>query len=311
MKAVLPAIARPLIEPRLPAELDIDWFATREDAVAMIADADIAWIDMHQTGLIREAVSAARQLKWLNTVLAGVDFLDLAALKASGTLLTNGTGINAVAVAEYTVLGMLAAAKRYDEVVRLADQRAWTTDAPGKLELDESSALIIGMGTIGNLVADRLKAFGVAVTGVTRSGRDGTLTPDQWRDRLGEFDWIILAAPATASTRAMIGEGELRAMRSSAWLVNMARGEMIDQDALADALHKRRIAGAFLDTVTPEPLPAEHPLWRAPNALFSLHLSGRSQTRMFQRGTDMFLSNLEAFLAGKRMRNLVDLDAGY
>ncbi|PZP10073.1 MAG: D-2-hydroxyacid dehydrogenase, partial [Sphingomonas hengshuiensis] len=169
----------------------------------------------------------------------------------------------------------------------------------------------IGMGAIGTLIAERLRGFGVAVTGVTRSGRDGTLQPDGWQTRLGEFDWVILAAPSTRETKAMIGAGELAAMKRDAWLINIARGDMVDQDALIEALAKRRIGGAFLDVVTPEPLPADHPLWSAPNAIHSMHLSGRSQTKMFQRATALFLENLAAFLDGRPMTNVVDLDAGY
>ena len=311
MKVVLPALARQLLEPRLPSGLDITWVTTREAATEAMADAEIGWVDLYPHGLTAEAVAAATKLKWLFTAIAGLDSLDLPALARRGTIVTNGTGINAIAVAEYTVLGMLAAAKRFDEVVRIADRHEWPDSAPGRIELFETSALIVGYGAIGKLVGERLRAFGVAVTGVTRSGRDGTLTPDAWKARLGAFDWVILAAPSTDTTRAMIGTDELAAMKPSAWLINIARGEMIDQDALIAALTAKTIAGAYLDTVTPEPLPPEHPLWSAPNTIHSMHLSGRSQTKMFQRAAALFLRNLDAFLAGRAMENVVDLDAGY
>jgi len=251
------------------------------------------------------------KLKWLSTIYAGIDSFPLAELRQRGTILTNGTGINAIAVAEYTVLGILAAAKRYDEVVRIADRKEWPSDAPGKVELYETRALIVGMGTIGRMIADRLSAFGVSVTGVTRSGRDGTFTPDQWQAQLGAFDWVILAAPSTDATKAMIGADELAAMQRSAWLINIARGDMVDQDALIDALDRQTIAGAFLDTVDPEPLPPEHPLWTAPNVIHSMHLAGRSQTKMFRRAAELFLRNLARFQAGQPMENVVDLEAGY
>ncbi len=312
MKAVLPALARPLLEPHLPAGLDVAWFASPDEAKAMIADADIAWVDMQPTHLTAGAIRAAGpQLKWVSTIYAGLDALPLDVIKARGALLTNGVGINAIAVAEYAVMGVLVAAKRYDEVVRLADRHEWTMNAPGQLELLDTSALIIGMGAIGTLIAERLRAFGVTVTGVTRSGRDGTLTPDQWRDRLGDFDWVVLAAPSTGETKTMFGADELGAMKGSAWLINIARGDMIDQDALIETLMARRIAGAFLDPTDPEPLPADHPLWSAPNALITMHLSGRSQTKMFQRAGALFLKNLKAFMAGEAMTNVVDLELGY
>ena len=311
MKAVLPALARPLIEPHLPAGLDVAWFTNHEEATAMVADADIAWVDMQRPAWTADAVAAGENLKWVSTIYAGLDAFPLPLLKARGTVLTNGVGINAVAVAEYAVMGVLAAAKRFDEVVRIADRHEWTIAAPGQIELLDTTALIIGYGAIGKLIGDRLAAFGVGITGVTRSGRDGTLTPDQWADKIGDFDWVILAAPSTDQTKTLIGAPELTAMKPSAWLINIARGDMVDQDALIDALTKRRIAGAFLDVVTPEPLPPEHPLWSAPNTIHTMHLSGRSQTKMFQRATALFLQNLRAFMAGEAMTNVVDLDAGY
>ena len=311
MKAVLPALARPMLEPQLPDGVEATWFASPADANAMIADADIAWVDMQPTSLTAEAIRHGERLKWVSTIYAGLDAFPLAALKERGTILTNGVGINALAVAEYAVMGVLAAAKRFDEVVRAHDRHEWPKDAPGKVELFETSALIVGMGAIGTLIAERLAAFGVAVTGVTRSGRDGTLTPDQWQAKLREFDWVILAAPSTDATKTMVGAAELAAMKPSAWLINIARGDMIDEAALLDALNGRKIAGAFLDPTTPEPLPTDHPLWSAPNCMITMHLSGRSQTKMFPRAAALFLRNIHAFANGQPMENVVDLAAGY
>ncbi len=312
MKAVLPAAARPLLEPHLPADLDIAWFAKPAEANAMIADADIAWVDMQPTELVADAIRhAGPTLKWVSTIYAGLDAFPLDTLRDNGVTLTNGAGINAVAVAEYAVMAVLVAAKRFDTVVRAQDRHEWLKDAPGKIELAGTRALVIGYGTIGRMIGDRLKAFGVDVTGVTRSGRDGTLTPDAWRGHLGDFDWVVLAAPSTSATHALIGRDELAAMKSSAWLINIARGDMIDDDALIAALTDGGIAGAVLDPTNPEPLPPEHQLWSTPNAIVTMHLSGRSQTTMFKRGAALFLENLGAFLAGTPMRNVADLDAGY
>lgn len=309
-KALLPAAVRGELEPRLPAEVEAHWYADAAEARAGIAEAEIAWLDMARDDL-NALLRRASALKWLFTLGAGVETFDLGLLAGRGVTLTNGSGLNSVAVAEYAVLGMLAAAKRYDQVVRLTDRREWTDVAPGRGELDGASALIVGYGAIGRLIAERLAAFDVAVTGVTRSGRDGTLGADQWRARLGEFDWVVLAAPATSETRAMIAAAELAAMRPTAWLVNIARGDLVDQDALVAALSERRIGGAFLDTVSPEPLPPDHPLWAQENCLISMHLSGRSQTRLLARASDLLLENLAAYLAGRPMQNVVDLRAGY
>ncbi|RYY22861.1 MAG: D-2-hydroxyacid dehydrogenase [Sphingomonadales bacterium] len=311
MKAVLPALARPLVEPHLPDGLDVRWFTTTEEAVSWAADADIGWLDHNVPTQWARNVAAGTNLKWLSTIYAGLDMLDKPPLVARGTRVTNGSGVNAHAVAEYAVMGALVAAKRFDQVVRAADRHEWPMDAPGKLELFETNALIIGYGTIGKLIGERLAGFGVTVTGVTRSGAEGTIGPDAWREKLGEYDWIFLAAPATHESEAMIGEAELQAMKPSAWIVNVGRGELIDQDALMIACAKRRIAGAFLDTVTPEPLPPEHPLWTTPNIIHSMHLSGRSQTRMFLRGAALFVENIHAFMEGRPLKNEVDLTAGY
>jgi phosphoglycerate dehydrogenase-like enzyme len=312
MKAVLPALARPLLEPQLPADLEVAWFASPAEANAMIADADIAWIDMQPASLMADALRhAGPRLKWLSTLYAGLDAFPLDLLREKGAIVTNGVGINAHAVAEYAVMGVLVGAKRFDQVLRAHDRREWLKDAPGKTELFESRALIVGMGAIGRLIGAQLRGFGVEVTGVTRSGRDGTLTPDRWRARLGDYDWVILAAPSTGETKAMIGADELAAMKPSAWLINIARGDMVDDAALIAALEGGGVAGAFLDPTSPEPLPADHPLWRAPNCIVTAHLSGRSQTKMFPRAAALFLHNLAAFREGRAMENVADLDAGY
>lgn len=313
MKAVLPAIARALLEPHIPAGVSVSWWKSVDEAKAMIADADIAWVDMEKFAGVAETIRASGpNLKWVSTIYAGLDAFPLDVLRERRVIVTNGVGINAIAVAEYAVMGVLVAAKRFDAIVRAADAHEWLREPPGMTELYGTKALIVGLGAIGRVIGERLAAFGIAVTGVTRSGRDGSLTPDQWRARLGEFDWVVLAAPSTADTKAMIGAAELAAMKDSAWLINIARGDMIDDDALLAALHGGTIGGAFLDPTNPEPLPAEHPLWSAPNCMITMHLSGRSgRAKMFQRAAALFLRNLSAFVEGKPMENVANLDAGY
>jgi len=310
VKALFPMFPRAELEPRLPDWIEPCWVATQAASLAGIEGAEIGWLDVY-TADNRLLVERGAQLKWVTTMSAGVDRFDLAQLKARGLPLTNGAGLNAASVAEYAVLGVLAATKRYDEVVRAADGRRWLDDPPGRIKLEGSRALILGYGVIGRLVGDRLAAFGVQVTGVTRSGRDGTLAAGDWRARLGEFDWVVLATPSTPETTEMLGPAEIAAMKPTAWLVNVARGTLVDQDALIAALRAGRIGGAFLDTVTPEPLPADHELWGVENCMLSMHLSGRSQPDLVRRSADLFLENLHAWREGRPLRNLVDLDAGY
>jgi phosphoglycerate dehydrogenase-like enzyme len=304
---VMAGLVRPLIEPRLPDWVEPHWFMTKEEALAIAPLAEIGWF---------EVIGAATNMKWLNSIYSGTDHLPLALLRERGTMVTNGTGINAITIAEYVIMGMLTVAKGYRDVVRAQERHEWLMDSPGKVELCNSKALLIGYGAIGKLVEERLKAFGVDVTIVRRSPNTNedapnTLTPDQWRGQLGEFDWIIIAVPSTPETNAMIGADELAAMKPTATLINIARGEVIDQDALVAALQSKQIAAAFLDVTTPEPLPADHPLWTLDNAHITMHLSGRAQDKMFVRSAERFFENLERYRKGEQLEPLVNLELGY
>jgi phosphoglycerate dehydrogenase-like enzyme len=309
--AALPAVVRPLLEARLPAGVQARWFKTADEALAIGPGAEIGWFDMADKSRMAAAILAATDLQWLNSIYAGVDGMPLSALAERGVLLTNGAGINAITIAEYVLMGMLTIAKGYREVVRAQGRHEWLNDAPGKVELAGSRALLLGHGAIGKLIEARLAAFDVAVTVVRRTPGAGALGPGQWRERLGEFDWVILAVPATAETEALIGAAELASMKPSAVLLNIARGSVVDQVALVDALGARRIAAAFLDVTDPEPLPAQHPMWSLDNAHITMHLSGRSQTLMFQRSAERFLDNLARWQAGEPLQHRVDLARGY
>jgi phosphoglycerate dehydrogenase-like enzyme len=313
MIIVLPALARPILEAHLPTDAEIRWFASAEDAYAMTPGAEIAWVDMQVARHTGRAIELGSDLKLVTTIYAGTDSFPLQAMKARGTRLTNGVGINTNAVAEYAVMGMLSLAKNLPAVVRAADRHEWLRDAPGKVELEGTRALIIGYGAIGRAIGRMLGGFDMSVTGVRRTASDepDMLGPVEWRPRLDEFDWVIVAAPATSETAHLIGTAELAAMKPSACLINIARGTLVDQHALIAALTERRIAGAFLDVTDPEPLPPEHPLWDAPNTLITMHLSGRAQTRMFERAARLFLENLARYRAGRELINEVDLDLGY
>lgn len=309
--AIFPAMLRPMLEAKLPGQIDPRWFRSRDEAVAWAPDAKIGWFDMYDRTDMAEAISQASALLWLNSIYAGIDGFPLDLLRERKVAFTNGAGINAITIAEYVVMGMLTIAKGYRDVVRAQETRTWLTDSPGKIELFGSRALILGYGAIGKLIEERLKAFNVDVSAVRRSAGPGTLTPSEWRARLGEFDWIILAVPATPETDRMIGPAELAAMKSTATIINIARGSVIDQPALIAALKNRTIASAFLDVTTPEPLPPDDPLWSLDNAYVTMHLSGRAQDKMVVRSIDRFLENLDHFLAGRPLSHQVDLTLGY
>lgn len=313
---VLSGLIRPLVEGRLPDWVEPRFFMTKDEAMALAPDAEIGWFDMYDKDDMAETIAAATRLKWLNSIYAGVDGMPLDLLAERGTVVTNGAGINAITIAEYVVMGMLTVAKGYREVVRAQDRREWLMDSPGKVELFGSKALLLGYGAIGKLIEERLKGFAVDVTVVRRSppkvsGGSNTLTPDQWRAKLGDFDWVILAVPATPETDNMIGAAELAAMKPTATLVNIARGSVVDQDALVAALDAKQIAAAFLDVTTPEPLPADDALWSLDNAHVTMHLSGRAQDKMFVRSAQRFLENLHRWHRGEAVEPQVDLTLGY
>ena len=308
---VLSGLVRALVESRLPDWVEPRFFQSKEEAMALAPEAEIGWFDMYDKRDMAAAITAASKMKWLNSIYAGVDGIPLDLLAQRGTVLTNGVGINAITIAEYVVMGMLTVAKGYREVVRAQERHEWLQDSPGKVELYGSKALLLGYGAIGKLVEERLKAFNVDVTVVRRSPGPNTLTPDQWRDRLGDYDWVILAVPATPETEGMIGAAELAAMKPSATLINIARGSVVDQAALVTALDAKQIAAAFLDVTSPEPLPADDVLWSLDNAHITMHLSGRAQDKMFVRAAERFLENLGRWHKGEAVEPRVDLTLGY
>ena len=308
---VVNAMVAPLLAGRVPEWVDLRAFSSTEELHELAPQAEIGWFDLYKVAAMAGAIGAATRLRWLNSIYAGVDSFPLDVLAARGVTLTNGTGINAITIAEYVVMGMLTMAKGYAEVVRAQDRQEWLIDSPGKQELCGSRALILGAGEIGGRVARMLEAFEVEIATVRRRPAPGCIGPQEWRARLGEFDWVIIAVPATADTAGLIGAAEIAAMKPGAALVNVARGSVIDQDALIAALNSGHLGGAFLDVCTPEPLPPGHALWTTRNAHVTMHLSGRAQDAMFARAVDRFITNLDRWHRGEPVAPAVDLVAGY
>lgn len=311
--AALPREAQPFLQSELPEWLDVRWYSGGAEARTAGVDATIGWFDGLSSDDFAGALSSATRLKWLFSRLAGVDGLPLGDLARRGIICTNSPGISAPTVSEYVMLGMLSIAKGYREIVSAQARHEWLADPPGRIEVMGSSALVLGYGAVGQMIETRLNAFGVAVTVVRRTPDPGghALGPDQWRARLQEFDWVILALPATPDTSRMIGASELAAMKPTAVLVNVARGALVDQEALVEALRTRRIAAAFLDVTEPEPLPPDHPLWSLENVHITMHLAGRSQMNALRRTCDRLLENLTRYRAGEPLRWQVDLTLGY
>ena len=308
---VVNAMVAPLLTGRVPDWVDLRGFTSTQELLDMAPAAEIGWFDLYKFDAMADAIVKATRLRWLNSVYAGVDAFPLQVLADRGVTLTNGTGINAITIAEYVVMGMLTMAKGYAEVVRAQDREQWLLESPGKQELHGSRALILGAGEIGGRVAKMLAGFDIDVTMVRRSPALGCIGPDAWRARLGEFDWVIIAVPATPETVGLFTATDIAAMKQGAAVINVARGSVIDQDALIAALNRGHLGGAFLDVCTPEPLPPGHPLWRVPNAHVTMHLSGRAQNKMFARAADRFLANLDRWRRGEAVAPQVDLTLGY
>jgi phosphoglycerate dehydrogenase-like enzyme len=311
MLLALPASLRDHLG-RLPAGLEVAWYTGPEECRAAVAGAEVLWLDFLRGPDVESVLRGAPGLRWVFTRGAGMDRQPLGLYRELGLVLTNGSGLAAGPIAESLVLAMLAAAKRFPDLVRAQDRGEWLPRPPGLGELQGSRALVLGYGEIGRAVATRLAGFGVEVVGVRRRPVEdpAVIGPGEWRQRLPEFDWVLVTVASTAANRHLVGAPELAAMKAGAWLLNVTRGWIVDQAALLDALREGRIGGAYLDVTDPEPLPADSDLWRLPNVIITPHASWAS-TRFGERSAALFLDNLDRYLAGTPLRNVVDLDAGY
>jgi phosphoglycerate dehydrogenase-like enzyme len=271
-----------------------------------------------------DLMTIAPRLRWLQYPGAGVDNLIAEGLLTPDMPLTVTTvsSVNAEAIAEYALGSMLIFARKWDEMLRLQERKEWATgrgwgDLRG-FELRGKTVGIIGLGAIGRRVAQLTRALGMRVLGLRRTSHSGAgdpdcdalYAPDQLVDLLGESDIVLVSVPLTRATRNLIGARELRAMRSNAYLINIARGEVIDEPVLIRALRERWIAGAGLDVATEEPLPRTSPLWTLPGVIITPHMSGLT-TGYATRVARLFADNLRRFRANEPLLNLVDVRIGY
>lgn len=259
-------------------------------------------------------LSDAPALRWVHTISAGVDGLINDQLREREITLTNAAGAYAIPIAEWVLHALLMIVKRGPQMVLAQQERRWH-DAIDSDELTGKTLTILGAGGIGREIARRAAAFDMRVWAVNRSGRavphvERVVSGDGWRDLLPETDMLVLAAPLTAATRGLVGARELALLPRHAWLINIARGSIVDEPALIEALRGGTLAGAALDTFASEPLPPDSPLWTLPNVIVSPHHSG-SSPRSEERALDLFIDNLQRFVSGAELRNVVDLEAGY
>jgi len=242
--------------------------------------------------------------------------------------------LHAINIGEYVFASILAWTRHLPELFDLQRKQQWPSDrwtCCQPTELRGSTVGIVGYGSIGREVARLAKAFGMCVLALKRrsesAGEQGAfemaglgdpagVLPDalygteQLREMLAQCDFVVLAVPLTQETRGMIGEAELRAMKPTAYLVNIARGEVCDEAALIRALQDGWIAGAGLDVFAQEPLPETSPLWTLPNVILTPHISGFTPVYE-QRAVDIFCENLRRYIAGQPLLNLVDKSTGY
>ena len=286
-----------------------------DEAMArLIGTAEVAFTSV----LTPAAFAAAPRLRWVHSPAAGVGSMLFPAMRESGVVLSNSRGMNAAAVAEHALMLMLAAARRLPEAVRAQTERRWiASELSGLPSLGGRTLLIAGLGAIGRQLAGMAGGLGMRVLATTREldrpvpdGVAEVRDPSALASLLPAADFVVLAAPLTAETRGLIGARELALMKSSAWLVNVARGKLVDEHALTDALGRGAIAGAALDVVEDEPLAPSSPLWSMPNVILTPHVAGFRQD-YWEAATELFAANLHRYCNGEAVANIVDKRAGY
>ena len=268
-----------------------------------------------------EQFACARKLKWIHSTAAGIGQLMYPELRRSGVVVTNASGVHKIPMAEH-VLGMLVAlARRFPDCLRAQQQGRWAQqelwDAPVRLrELRGQTLLLVGFGTVGKEIARVVKPLGMKIWAVTRSGRgdaslaDRILPANELYRALPQADFVVLAAPETRETRHIINAARLHLMKPTAYLINVARGTLVDETALAEALSKRAIAGAALDVTEQEPLPAASPLWKLDNLFLTPHMSATSES-LWPHQIALLFENLELWFSGRELINRADLERGY
>ena len=260
----------------------------------------------------------ASQLKWLCSDYAGVEkYLDDAVWPRPDCLLSNASGAYGPTISEHILMVLLMLLRRMPEYQADLCQRQWTFHTPIR-SIIGSHVVMLGTGDIGSHTARRLKALGASVTGVCRSGRSkepafDRVVPIQELDSvLPSADALVMALPSTPETEGVLSRERIALLPERAYVVNVGRGSAIDQNALVEALMQRKLAGAALDVMTPEPLPAADPLWDCPNTIMTPRVSGNMSLGLTcDIDVDMFCADLARYAAGEPLANLVDRIRGY
>jgi len=248
-------------------------------------------------------LSRCPRLRWVHSATAGVERVLTPAAIERGLLITNARGVFSAPIAEYVLMMILAVTRRLPQLLELQRERTWQPLEAN--ELADVTVGVIGMGSIGRRVEELAAAFGANVIGVTRSSSDEELGAV-----LGRSDFIVLALPLTPDTEEMFDAELLAKVKPGAWLINVARGRLVDERALVRALREGPLGGAVLDTFVEEPLPPNSVFYELPNAIVTPHTSW-SSARALDRSVDLFCENLRRYTRGEELLNLVDPRVGY
>ena len=294
---------------------EVVYFADNPEAAPHMADVNIVFgpSDANSPDLVRNA----KDLKWFASYFAGVDPLLNTGVITEDMVLTNGSGAYGVTIAEHMTMVTLMMLRRYPEYRELVSNREFRSDLMiGSIY--GATIVIAGTGDIGSKFARRLRPFCPAkIIGVNRTGRqvegfDLVIPMTQIDSVLPQADILALTLPGTPLTNNLLSRERIAMLKPTAFLVNVGRGNSIDQDAVIDALKEGRLAGAALDVFRTEPVPQEDPAWNTPGLLFTPHCSGK-MTMAYTRNTlvDTFCENLKRFCAGEPMLHVVNRDLGY
>lgn len=284
--------------------------SSRERIDALLAGAEVIYGFIPPENIIRRAP----KLRWINAPSAGVERFLTPDIIESQVILTNSRGIHSTQMGETTFEMLLMLARKAPLFFRLQRERKWQRIVPGILHA--KTLAVLGLGVIGQEIARLGKAFGMRVIAMEKEEMvpggnvDAVFTPAELGELLSRADYVVVTLPLTPETKEIIGERELRAMKPTAYLVNVARGGVIDEEALIRALSEGRIAGAGLDVFAREPLPAESKLWELPNVIISPHIAGARED-YDTLAVNLFCENLKRYLDGQELMNVVDKKKEY
>ncbi|MGA7146571.1 MAG: D-2-hydroxyacid dehydrogenase [Desulfobacterales bacterium] len=263
----------------------------------------------------RKMIDAAPQLRWIQAITAGVDFMDLDEIRRRGIILTNGRGIHKIHMAEYAVGAMINLARGFHLMLRNQLQKKWERSVPQE-EIHGATVGIIGLGAIGAEIAKKAAFMGMHVIGVKRTlgpvdHVEEVHAPDDMAAVFRRSDYIINLLPYTPETEKRIDRRFFDQMKPTACFINIGRGPTVNEDDLIEALRNKKIRAMVSDVYYTEPLPPESPLWDLDNVILTPHISGVSPQYM-ARAIQIIAHNLDVYLSGRgEMINLVDTQTGY